>query len=96
MEPPSKSQRKREATVLQEIAVALCSLSVKQLKLIAMPEKLFAAILEYKKLNSNRAVHRQAKFLGKLMREIDLEVLQRTFSKIPNLPNLPNLDFIKL
>lgn len=93
MEPPSKSQRKREAIALQEMAVALSSLSVKQLKLIAMPEKLFAAILEYKKLNSNRAVHRQAKFLGKLMREIDPEVLQRTLS---NVPNLPNVDFIKL
>ena len=93
METPSKSQRKREALALQDMAIALSALPIKQLRLIAMPEKLFAALMEHKSLNGHRAKQRHAKYLGKIMRDIEMEELLRTFSKVPN---FSCADFIKL
>ena len=87
MESPSKSQLKREATALQEIAVALSSLPIKQIMQFTLPEKLYAAIIEYKQIADHRALHRQAKYLGKIMRDIELEVLQQIFKQVPKLPH---------
>ncbi len=87
METPSKSQLKRESAALQEIAVALSSLPVKQLMQFTLPENLYAAIIQYKQISSHGAQHRQAKYIGKIMRDIELEVLQQIFKQAPQLPH---------
>lgn len=76
LEPPSKSQRKRDAHKLQELGVKLCSCSEAQLRTLKIPEPMIAAIAEYNRLpNSHGARRRQLQFIGKLMRDFDYDEL---------------------
>ena len=72
-EPKSKSQKKREADVLQDIGVQLIQLSLDKLDLLPLPAKLRQAILDAKLLKSHGAIRRQAQWIGKLMRLSDSE-----------------------
>ncbi len=76
MEDKSKSARKREAEALQNLAVSMARLSEVQLAKLNLPETLHQAIRDYAKMEKNRnfaALRRQAKYLGRLMREADPE-----------------------
>ena len=76
LEPPSKSQRKRDAHKLQELGVKLCSCSEAQLRALKIPGPMIAAIAEYNRLpNSHGARRRQLQFIGKLMRDFDYDEL---------------------
>lgn len=75
-EPPSKSQRKREAHQLQELGVKLTNFSEPQLRQLPVPDKIVNAITEYNRLpNRHGARRRQLQFIGKLMRDCDYEPL---------------------
>jgi ribosome-associated protein len=69
--PPSKSQRKRESTALQDLGVELVALSRDQLKRIELPDNLRAAIRDCQRFTAHGAVSRQMQYIGKLMRGID-------------------------
>ena len=69
--PPSKSQRKREATALQDLGEQLVKLTPAQLKWIPLPEELSAAIRAAQTMNQRGAHKRQLQFIGKLMRRLD-------------------------
>ena len=81
-EEKSKSQKKREAEALQKLGVALSKLSQQQLDDIPMPDKLRQAINELGKIKSNSAMRRQAQYIGRLMRETELEPIQHAFDEI--------------
>lgn len=69
---PSKSQRKRDMTALQELGARLTALTPAALKLCALPENLLDAIHEFQVLpNSHGARKRQLQFIGKVMRDLD-------------------------
>ncbi|MDB5811619.1 MAG: hypothetical protein JWN94_3741 [Betaproteobacteria bacterium] len=68
---PSKSQRKRDMTALQDIGAELVTLNPDQLAKIELPERLLEAIVEAQRLRSREGRRRQLQFIGKLMREID-------------------------
>ena len=70
---PSKSQRKRDASALQELGVRLCELPATELDVLPLPEKLRDAIDLAKRITSHGALFRQRQFIGKLMRHIDVE-----------------------
>lgn len=81
--PPSKSARKREMTARQDLGVALCELSPKQLRRIPIEdEALLAAIEESRRISHNSARRRHRQFIGKLMRRIDPEPLQRALDEL--------------
>jgi ribosome-associated protein len=82
MEKESKSAIKREVEARQKLAVTITRLSEKQIEQLGLPEKLTAAILEYKKLNSNGALRRQAQYLGVLMRDVDPELIQKVMTQL--------------
>ncbi len=69
----SKSQVKRDMNELQDIGVQLTDASKSFLDQLKLPEKLYEAILEYKKISSNIALKRQRQYIGKLMRTADFE-----------------------
>ncbi|MBL8254263.1 MAG: DUF615 domain-containing protein [Candidatus Competibacter sp.] len=69
--PPSKSQRKREATALQDLGEQLVELTSAQLKRIPLPEELLAAIKATQAMSQRGARKRQLQFIGKLMRQLD-------------------------
>lgn len=69
--PPSKSQRKREATALQDLGEQLVKLTSAQLKRIPLSEELLAAIKATQAMSQRGARKRQLQFIGKLMRQLD-------------------------
>lgn len=68
---PSKSQRKRDMTALQDIGAELVGLNDQQLAAIDLPEGLREAVAEARRLRSHEARRRQLQYIGKLMRQVD-------------------------
>ena len=69
----SKSERKREAASLQELGVKLSALPDQEIKALDLPENLFVALRDLRRLPSHGAQVRQRQYIGKLMRDIDPE-----------------------
>ena len=69
----SKSARKREAASLQELGVKLSALPDQELKSLELPDSLFTALRDLRRLPSHGAQVRQRQYIGKLMRAIDPE-----------------------
>ncbi|MFV1922021.1 MAG: ribosome biogenesis factor YjgA [Methylotenera sp.] len=67
----SKTQRKAEADQLQQIGKSLVALPIEKVKQLQLPEALYEAILEAKRISSNGAIRRQMQYIGRLMRDID-------------------------
>ena len=71
IEPISKTKLKAEADAAQNIGKKLIDLSKDRLIKLDLPEALFDAVLEAKRLTANGAIRRQLQYLGRLMRDID-------------------------
>jgi ribosome-associated protein len=69
----SKSARKREAATLQELGVKLAALPDQEIKALNLPDNLFVALRDLRRLPSHGAQVRQRQYIGKLMRNIDPE-----------------------
>lgn len=83
---PNKSQIKRDISEIAQLAQALTQLTVAQIALMAIPEKIAIAIREAKLMPSTKpARKRQLKFITRQLRKIDLihisEILDRMRSK---------------
>ncbi len=75
-ERPSKSQRKREMTALQDLGESLLRLSAAELGRIDLPEPLREAIAGMARIGSHEARRRHLQYIGKLMRQVDPEPLR--------------------
>ena len=75
--PPSRSQKKRDSSALQDLGAKLAELPDSALKRLALPPPLMAAIADYKGLSKHEARRRQLQFIGALMRETDADPLAR-------------------
>lgn len=69
--PPSKTQLKAEADAQQALGVRLTELSKDKLLKLNLPDEVFEAVLESRKITANGAIRRHRQYLGRLMREID-------------------------
>lgn len=67
----SKTQKKRDATALQELGLQLTRLSEEQLQLVPLPSELRNAILDLRQIHQHGGQKRQQQYIGKLMRNID-------------------------
>ncbi|MEJ2514166.1 MAG: ribosome biogenesis factor YjgA [Gammaproteobacteria bacterium] len=74
---PSRTRLKKEAGALQELGVALAALPPEALDELDLPEKLRQALDELSGIRSHGALRRQRQYVGRLMREVDPEPLQR-------------------
>lgn len=80
---PSKSQKKRDAHLLQALGERLTRCSAEQLRKLQIPETTIAAIAEFNRLpNSHGARRRQLQFIGKLMRKFDFEQLSTALERL--------------
>lgn len=70
-QPISKTKLKAEADAAQTIGKKLIALSKDRLIKLELPEALFDAVMEAKRLTANGAIRRQLQYLGRLMRDID-------------------------
>lgn len=69
--PPSKSQRKRDATALQNLGAQLVRLTPAQLSRVPLPDELLAAVRAAQATPQRGAHQRQLQYIGKLMRRLD-------------------------
>jgi ribosome-associated protein len=79
---PSKSQRKRESTALQDLGAELVALSKERLAKIDMPERLRDALLEAQRITKHEARRRQMQYIGKIMRDVDAAPLRAAMDEI--------------
>jgi ribosome-associated protein len=80
---PSKTALKRRMTALQELGEALTRLSDKQLSDIPIEdERLLTAVREVRGIRSNSARRRHLQYIGKLMRDIDPEPIERALQAL--------------
>lgn len=69
--PPSKSQRKREATALQVLGERLVGLTAAQLRPLPLPDELRAAVAMAQTISQRGGRKRQLQYIGKLMRRLE-------------------------
>lgn len=81
-EPLSKSERKRRAHRLQALGRQLTGLNAEDLAELALPDKLYQAIVDYQRFPSHEARRRQLQFIGRLMRDLDVEPLQQALDTL--------------
>jgi ribosome-associated protein len=74
--PPSKSSRKRSAHAAQKLGERLVRMRDAELAGLPLPEELRDAIAEARRLTSRGALARQHQFIGKLMREVDVDAIE--------------------
>lgn len=71
----SRTDLKKESDELQKLGVALLDLRADLLTRAALPEKLYEAIAEAKRITNFEGKRRQMQFIGKLMRQLEPEQL---------------------
>ncbi len=82
-ELPSKTRRKKEMHALQTLGARLTRLSVPQLERLPLSDKLRNAVGEYKKLpNSHGARRRQMQYIGRLMRDFQLQDIEQEINEV--------------
>jgi ribosome-associated protein len=74
--PPSKSSRKRAAHAAQKMGERLTRMRQDEVAGLPLTEVLQDAIAEARRLTSRGALSRQHQFIGKLMRDIDMDALE--------------------
>ena len=92
----SKSQRKRECDALQDLGIELTELSEQQLKEIPLPDVLYKAIIEAKKIHKYGALKRHRQYIGKLMRKADAETIEQHVQRFKLPQQQQNLQFKQL
>ncbi len=74
---PSKSARKRAAHAAQALGEELIGLKPAELDSLGLPDELHDAVVEAQRIrNSRGGLARQRQYIGKLMREIDLDPIE--------------------
>ncbi|HEX8964754.1 MAG TPA: ribosome biogenesis factor YjgA [Rhodocyclaceae bacterium] len=81
-EKPSKSQKKREMTALQELGAELVALGRDQLARIELPEDLRGAVRDAQRFTQHEAHRRQLQYIGRLMRDLDPAPIRAALDEI--------------
>ncbi|HEU4604539.1 MAG TPA: ribosome biogenesis factor YjgA [Steroidobacteraceae bacterium] len=76
LEPPSKSERKRQSSELQDLGEALIELSQAELDALPLPDVLRDAVMLARRITAHGGLYRQKQYIGKLMRKIDAEPIR--------------------
>jgi len=78
----SKTEMKREMHRVQALGEKLLNLRPDQLATIPMTERLAAAVEESKRITKNEAKRRHMQFIGKLMRDNDVDAIQAALDRL--------------
>ena len=76
-ETPSKSQKKRDMNVLQDLGAELVKLPAAQLEKLPLSDELRAAIEDCRRFTKHEAIRRQLQYIGRLMRSVDPAPIQK-------------------
>lgn len=87
----SKSQLKRDSHDLQKFGKILVALKPAQLEELDLPDSLFVSIeVAQKILNKRGALKRQYQYIGKILRNIDLDPIFARYERIANITDINN------
>jgi ribosome-associated protein len=89
----SKTKLKAEADAQQAIGKKLVDLPKEKLLKLNLPEALFDAVLEAKRITANGATRRQMQYLGRLMRDINSAPIVEQLQKWEGKHNEENVRF---
>ena len=89
----SKTQLKAEADAQQAIGKKLIDLPKDRLTKLMLPEALFEAVVEAKRLTANGAIRRQLQYIGRLMRDTDTAPIVEQLSRWEGKHNEENARF---
>lgn len=92
----SKTRRKRECDQLQELGEQLIPLSNQELDKFNLPEVLYKAIQEARKIRQHGALKRQKQYIGKLMRELDSDDIAQRLELIRHKHDMNNAHFKRI
>jgi ribosome-associated protein len=87
--PPSKSQRKRDMTALQDIGAELVALNDERLATLELPERLRDAISAAQAIRDFEGRRRQLQYIGKLMRDVDAAPIRVQLDQWRNASGVP-------
>jgi ribosome-associated protein len=93
---PSKSERKREMQALQELGENIVGLSAGEFASIPLEGLLLEAITLARRLPNREGLRRQLQYIGKLMRESDVEAIATAYDELLNGRQLLNQKFHQL
>lgn len=93
---PSRSQRRREALAVFDLAERLVNLTQTQLEQLSLDDDLLAAIMHTRRITQHIARKREIQFLAKLMRRRDDEELDRLRGALDHDRNLSRRDTAEL
>lgn len=79
---PSRTERKHESTELQKLGEDLLTLRSDLMTRLALPDKLQDAIQEARRITNFEGKRRQMQFIGKLMRQLEPELLDQVRSTL--------------
>ncbi len=87
----SKTAVKQELAELTRLGEQLCQYSQARLASLPLTDRLLAAIAEAQKISSPPGRRRQVKYIGKLLRDIDLDALELAI-RLQDQPHLEEVD----
>ena len=80
----SKTQLKKIAKDIEDFGYKLTLLTDEQIQGLSLTDNIKEAIYEYKKIRSNSAKKRHRQYLGKILRNIDLSLVNEDYQRIQN------------
>ncbi len=79
---PSKTRRKQAMLALQKLGEKLLELPVEHWQRLALPEALCDALARARTISAHEARRRQLQYIGRLMRQVDAEAIERTLASL--------------
>ncbi len=83
---PSKSAIKRETHKLQELGKHIFTLSNKQRAQLPLTPELINAFAEAKRISNKEALRRHFQYVGKLIRNTDIDAIESALEKLASAP----------
>lgn len=92
----SKTQRKHECDDMQRLGEALITLRISELNELDLPDILLNAIEDAHKISQRGALKRQKQYIGKVMRSVDFDDIQKQYDNLLHKHDLNNAHFKRL
>jgi len=80
--PLSRSQQKRESLALQQLAEKLSGLPREEIQKLQLPAEIVDALLMAAEMKKRSGFRRQVRYIGGLMRQIDVEHIKNNLAEI--------------
>ena len=84
----SKTQLKKEADNVQTLGVEIAQLPKQKITSLSLPDDAKEAIIFYQNIKKNSAKRRQAQYIGKILRGLDLSQVNEELNAIKNISKL--------